>query len=213
MDRAGPSRVTPSPPPRPGALKKPMGSTEKGAMAPVTPPKAGSPATSPARASSTAATAGTGVIPKPTPKSPPPIGLSPASSPTTPPPSVRGKSSSPGKGGESTEGSEGRKKKRSRTPLRRRPPGKKQRAQFAKGNYGDQRVKFANPIDNRGQGGDNERKGGKDKGKQPGKGKGKSKGKSKGKPKGKGKDKPKKDDSKQMGSRAPGGGDGREKKD
>lgn len=74
-------------------------------------------------------------------------------------------------------------------------------------------MKFANPIDNRGQGGDNERKGGKDKGKQPGKGKGKSKGKSKGKPKGKGKDKPKKDDSKQMGSRAPGGGDGREKKD
>ena len=203
--------MTPPPPTRPGALKKPMGSAEKGAMAPITPPKAGSPATSPARASTAAATAGSGVIPTPTPKSPPPIGLSPASSPTTPPPSSKEKSSSPGKGGESTEGSE-RKRKRSRTPLSRRPQGKKQRARFEKGNYGDQRVKFANPIDNRGQGGDSERRGGKDKGKQPGKGKGKSKGKSKGKPKGKGKDKSKKEDAKQKESRAPGGGDGKEKK-
>lgn len=76
-------------------------------------------------------------------------------------------------------------------------------------------MKFANPIDNRGQGGDSERRGGKDKGKQPGKGKGKSKGKSKGKPKGKGKDKSKKEDAKQKESRAPGGGgrEGEEKLD
>ena len=213
MDKAVPSRVTP-PPARPGALKKPQESPsrEKGSVRPVTPPKANSPVTPPATVKTTAATAGTGVVPTPTPKSPPPIGLSPCTSPTTPEGSMREKSESPGKSGDS-KGSE-EKREKSRSPLGRRPQGAKQRARFAKGNYGDQRVKFADPIDNRDRGGGAGKGDGSGKGKASGKGKGKSKnkGKTKGKQKSKGKDKGRQDRpnrSQGAGARPPGGGGGK----
>lgn len=142
MDKAGPSRVTP-PPTRPGALKRPVDSgKEKGSMRPTTPPKASSPATPQEKLSEANAAAGSGFQPKATPKSPPPIGLSPVSSPTTPAASVKEKSESPGRSGDSQAKSE--KREKSRSPLGRRPQGAKQRARFAKGNYGDQRVRFAN---------------------------------------------------------------------
>ena len=181
MDKAGPRRVTP-PPTRPGALKKPAEVVAPKEVArPVTPPKAGAPSTPPGTVASAAATAGSGVTPKPTPRSPPPIGLSSASSPTTPPRSERETSGSPGKSGESEESKGGRDKLRS--PLGRRPQGAKQRARFAKGNYGDQRVKFRDPIDNRGRDGGPEKGNASGKGKPYGKGKGKSKDNRKGKQK------------------------------
>ena len=114
---------------------------------------------------------GSKVVPKPTPKSPPRTGISSPSSQTA------GGDKSPGEGSRKSpgEGSEKEEKKRSRTPLNRRPHGAKQRRKFAKGNYGDMRVKFADPIDNRGKDG---KKGG-EKGRSKGKGKGKGKSKSK----------------------------------
>ena len=155
----------------------------------MTPPKAGSPASPPGGVKTTAATDGCGGTPKGSPKSPTPIGLSPISSPTTPEGSLRGKSESPGKSGDS--GGSGEKRDKSRSPLGRRPQGAKQRARFAKGNYGDQRVKFRDPIDDRDQDGGAGKGDGSGKGKPSGKGKGKnkSKGKAKGKQKNKGKEK------------------------
>lgn len=131
--------------------------------------KAASPAKEPAQAS--------GVKPTPTPKSPPPTGISSPSSPMT------GGEKSPGAGSKAE--SKDKERSRTRSPLARRPQGSKQRKKFAKGQYGDLRVKFADLIDNRGQE-DKQRKG---KGHQKGKGKGKHKSKGKkGKQKGKAKD-------------------------
>lgn len=209
MDKAGPSRVTP-PPTRPGALKRPVDSgKEKGSMRPTTPPKASSPATPQEKLSEANAAAGSGFQPKATPKSPPPIGLSPVSSPTTPAASVKEKSESPGRSGDSQAKSE--KREKSRSPLGRRPQGAKQRARFAKGNYGDQRVRFANPIDNRGRDGRADKGGGKGKEKSPGKGKGKVKGKQKSKSKEKSKGKDREKGPRENRSRSPGGGDGKKK--
>lgn len=181
-DKAGPSRVTP-PPVRQSALKRPTeDAKKKGEARPVTPPKAGSPVTPPKEV--VAADPGSGVSPKATPKSPPPVGLSPTSSPTTPPASPREKSESQSPGaGSAGDGA----RKKSRSPLGRRPQGSKQRAKFAKGQFGDQRVSFANPIDNRSTKGDTGKGGGKGKDKQKGKGKSKNKWK-KGKQKNKDKD-------------------------
>ena len=75
--------------------------------------------------------------------------------------------------GRSEAGSPSR--KRSRRPLKRKPFGNKQRKKFEKGQYGDQRVRFSNPLEV--PGGGKGEAGGPPKGK---KGKGK-KGKAKGK--------------------------------
>ena len=77
---------------------------------------------------------------------------------------------------------------RSRTPLQRRPHGSKQRKKFERGEFGDKRVRFANPLvagekgqgdgpkgkkgkgkKGKGKGRGGKHKGGKQKGKSPGK--------------------------------------------
>ncbi len=147
-------------------------------MAPVTPPKASSPvkpvveakAAPPAKAEEAKAS---GVKPQPTPRSPPPpTGISSPSSPTS-----AGREKSPGESSRKEE--ESKERSKTRSPLARRPHGTKQRRKFAQGKFGDMRVKFADPIDNREKGGKKGKGRGKHKGK--GDGKGKSKGK-KGKP-------------------------------
>lgn len=130
----------------------------QGQAAPVTPPKAAPPGRSPGgvkvekgEKEKEEPVSGSKVVPKPTPKSPPPTGISSPSSQTA------GGDKSPGEGSRKSLGEEA------------------QRRKFAKGNYGDMRVKFADPIDNRGKDG---KKGG-EKGRSKGKGKGKGKSKSK----------------------------------
>ncbi len=84
-------------------------------------------------------------------------------------------------------------RERSRTPLQRRAYGSKQKKKFEKGQYGDKRVRFAQPlVVSEGGGKDTQPKGRKGRGKK-GKGKGKGgkhkSGKQKGKEKGKSKSK------------------------
>lgn len=104
--------------------------------------------------------------------------------------------------GRSEAGSPSR--RRSRTPLKRRPFGNKQRKKFEKGQYGDQRVRFSNPLEV--PGGGKGEAGGPPKGKK-GKGKkGKAKGEG-GKHKGK---KSKGGGKRESRSRSPQGGDWQE---
>ena len=204
--------MTPSAPamPRASALKPPPkkeeGPTNLGKQAPVTPPKAVAVAKkvvspkkeeagAPKSPEQKATTAKSGVKVKPTPRSPPPIGLSGSESTSGASQHSDGRSKS-----EEKEEKEDREASRSRTPLERRPYGAKQRKKAAQGNFG--KVRFEDPVasvvnERNEEGGVKGKEGGKSKGKSGGKFGGKQKGKGKGKKGQKGKSKQGKSKTKQ----------------
>ena len=187
----GSRQVTP-PPPRASSLRKPPEPKEppKGSVAKKDPAKEGAgvqkespktpPKVVPTGGGARPVTPERGPVPKPTDRSPPPRRRvedhqsSSSTGVTTPEPmsekeEAKGKAPSP-----------------SRSPLRRKAFGTKQRKQFEK-KYGEPRVRFEEPLVR--ESGEAPRQGSPPKGKSKGKNKGKGKGKMKGKKKGKGKQK------------------------
>lgn len=169
---------------RPSALRRPKSPdkppSNKGAAQPVTPPKA-----PPAKPQNTQKeNPVVGATPKMHPSPPPRRKEAAAGEVTLSTPSESSKASrSPG--GKSEE--KGADRKKSRSPLQRRPFGTKQRKKAAKGEFG--KVKFADPIDDRDKSEEKKKDGGKEEGRLRDTGKGSSKDKPKGKGKQKGKQK------------------------
>lgn len=188
-------------PDRPSALKKPppggassppprreAAAAAKGQMAPVTPPKA-SPAKPPGEVAEVKKALEKGPVGEAEKRkkdkrerSPQAIGLEHSTGSSESQVSPRGDSQS------KEEEASDKERKKSRSPIARRAYGRKQKEKERKGLFG--RVKFADPIDNRGEDENQQPEGGGERPRNKGKGKGKGKSKSKskkGKAKGKGK--------------------------